>query len=124
MFLKMTVTFCLVGFSWIFFRANSIADAFTLIGNLFDEFNPWVLTDGTLFNLGLDRADMFVLLMALFVLLAVSIAKYKKIEIREFICKQGIWFRYAIYLTAVFTVLIFGIYGSNYDSSQFIYFQF
>lgn len=124
MFLKMTVTFCLVGFSWIFFRANSIADAFTLIGNLFDEFNPWVLTDGTLFGLGLDRADMFVLLMALFVLLVVSIAKYKKIEIREFICKQGIWFRYAIYLTAVFTVLIFGIYGSNYDSSQFIYFQF
>lgn len=124
MFLKMIVTFCLVGFSWIFFRANSLSDAFTLIGNMFSEFNPWIITDGTLFSLGLDSADMFVLLMSLFVLLGVSLAKYNKIEIRQCICNQGIWFRYTVYLAAVFAVLIFGIYGSNYNSSQFIYFQF
>lgn len=29
------VTFCLVCFAWIFFRANSVSDAFTLAGNLF-----------------------------------------------------------------------------------------
>ena len=124
MLFKMTVTFCLVGFSWIFFRANSISDAFTLIGNMFSEFNPWIITDGTIFNFGLDSADMFVLIISLLVLLGVSVAKYNKVEIRQWVCNQGIWFRYTVYLAAVFVVLIFGIYGSNYDSSQFIYFQF
>jgi len=121
---KVLVTFVLINFSWIFFRANRTLDAFTLIKNMFSEFNPWIFTDGTIFNLGLDSADMFILLSSLLVLFAVSVAKYKKFEIREWICKQGIWLRYSIYLIALFAVLIFGIYGVNYDAASFIYFQF
>jgi len=122
--LKTVTTFLLVCFSWIFFRANSSRDGFLMVKNLFSEFNPWVFTDGTLFSLGIDRADMLVLAVALLVLLFVSIAKYKKVEIREWLSKQGLWFRYAVYLIALFTVLIFGIYGANYDAASFIYFQF
>lgn len=121
---KMIVTFVLVDFAWIFFRANSTKSAFVLVKNLFSEFNPWIFTDGTIFTLGLDSADMFILLISLAVLLVVSSAKYKKVEIRSWICSQGLWFRYFIYLAAIFFVLIFGIYGSNYDASSFIYFQF
>ena len=122
--LKGLVTFALICFSWIFFRANSISDAFVLIKNMFAEFNPWIFTDGSLFLYGLDAADMFVLIMALLVLMVASIAKYQKVEIREWLFAQGLWFRYLIYIGALFVVLIFGIYGSNYDASQFIYFQF
>lgn len=122
--LKVIVTFILVDFSWIFFRANSTKSAFVLVKNMFSEFNLWIFTDGTIFNLGLDSADMFILFVSLLVLFVVSTAKYKKIEIREWICSQGIWFRYSVYIIALFFVLIFGIYGSNYDASSFIYFQF
>ena len=121
---KVIVTFTLVCFSWIFFRANSTSDAFVIIKNLFSEFNPWIFTDGTIFALGLDRGDMLVLGVSLLVLLLVSVAKYKKVEIREWIFEQGIWFRYSVYLTAIFAVLILGIYGANYDAASFIYFQF
>lgn len=121
--LKGLMTFALVDFSWIFFRANSMPDALVLIRNMI-RVKPWVFTDNTIFQCGLDRADMFVLLAALLVLLVVSIAKYKKVEIREWIFRQGIWFRYLIYLGAIFVILVFGIYGSNFDASQFIYFQF
>ena len=65
-----------------------------------------------------------ILLSALLVLLGVSTAKYNHIEIRRWLFHQGLWFQYLIILIAVFTVLAFGIYGSNYDASQFIYFQF
>lgn len=122
--MKTIVTFALICFSWIFFRANTIKDAFILVENMFSEFNPWILTDGTLFNMGLDSADMLVLVFSLAVLFVVSVAKYKKLEIREWLCCQGIWFRYTVYLLAVFSILIFGIYGTGYDASQFIYFQF
>ena len=122
--LKVLTTFCLVCFSWIFFRANTMQDALLLIKNMFAECNPWIFTDGTIFTLGLDRADMFILLASLAVLLAVSVAKYRRAEIREWIFRQGLWFRYAVYLLALFAVLIFGIYGVNYDAASFIYFQF
>ncbi len=122
--LKVATTFALVDFSWIFFRAGSFTAALTVIKNMFAEFNPWILTDGTLFSLGLDRADMFVLLLSLGVLFVMSVLKYKGINIRETLAKQGIWFRYFVYLAGVFAVLIWGVYGPAYDASQFIYFQF
>ena len=121
--LKLMITFALICFSWIFFRANTMSDALLLIKNLF-VYNPWFLTDGTLFTFGLDQKDMLVLFLSLLVLFVVSLAKYRKVEIREWVLKQGIWFRYALYLVAIFAVLIFGVYGSNYDSATFIYFQF
>lgn len=122
--LKVLVTFSLICFSWIFFRANGTRDALILIRGMFSEFNPWIITDGTLFSLGLDAADMFVLFAALLVLLLVSTAKYKGMHIRQWLSEQGLWFRYSVYLAAIFCVLIFGVYGALFDASQFIYFQF
>lgn len=121
--LKVAGTFSLISFSWIFFRANTLADTKVLIRSLI-KLKPWVFTDGTLLRLGLDQADLVVLAVAMLVLFAVSIAKYKKMEIRKWLFSQALWFRYLVYLTAVFVILIFGIYGSQYDASQFIYFQF
>ena len=95
-----------------------------LIRGMFSEFNPWIITDGTLFSLGLDAADMFVLFAALLVLLLVSTAKYKGVRIRRWLSGQGLWFRYTVYLAGIFCVLIFGIYGATFDAAQFIYFQF
>lgn len=121
---KGITTFALVDFSWIFFRAGSFSAALDIIKNMFSEFNLWIFTDGTLFSLGLDSADFFVLLISLGVLLIMSVLKYKGINIRETLSKQGLWFRYLVYLGGIFAVLIFGIYGPEYDASQFIYFQF
>lgn len=120
---KTLVTFALICFSWIFFRANSMTDALTIIKSMF-RLNPWIFTDGTLLQLGLDWANWVILALSLLVLLGISTAKYNGVEIRSWFFRQGLWLQYAIILAAVFTVLVFGIYGSNYDASQFIYFQF
>lgn len=122
--MNMMVTFSLICFSWIFFRANSTKDALRLIRNMFSRYNPWVFTDTTIFSFGLDAAEMFVLLVSLLVLLLISVAKYRKVEIRKWIASQELWFRYALYLIAIFAILIFGVYGSGFEASQFIYFQF
>ena len=76
--LKLLCTFALINFAWIFFRANSLSDAVLLIKNMFSEFNPWILTDGSLYNYGIDRMDMSILIGSLAVLFVVSVAKYKK----------------------------------------------
>ncbi len=122
--LKVIVTFALINFSWIFFRAESFTAAISIIKSIFSEFNLWIFTDGTIFTLGLDAKDMLVLALSLAVLFVMSLMKYRGIAIRETLAKQGLWFRYFVYLAGIFAVLIFGIYGPEYDASQFIYFQF
>ncbi|MBR5535959.1 MAG: MBOAT family protein [Clostridia bacterium] len=122
--LKGLVTFALIDFSWVFFRAKTFGDAIGVIKRMLCEFNLWIFTDGTIFTLGLDSADMFVLLISLLVLLVVSMLKYNGVNIRQKLSEQGLWFRYVIYLAGIFAVLIFGVYGPLYDASQFIYFQF
>ena len=120
---QMLVTFALICFSWIFFRANSLADSVTIVKGML-HINPWIFTDGTLLQCGLDWANWAILISSLLVLLGVSTAKYNGIEIRSWFFRQGLWLQYLIVLGAVFVVLVFGIYGSNYNASQFIYFQF
>ena len=48
----------------------------------------------------------------------------RNIRIREWILQQNLLFRWVVYFIAIFTILIFGFYGPNYDAAQFIYFQF
>lgn len=120
---KMLITFALICLSWVFFRANTFLDAIVILKGML-SINPWVFSDGTLLCCGLDWSNWMVLGVSLLVLLGISTAKYNGVEIRTWFFQQGLWLQYLIVLAAVFAVLVFGIYGSNYDAAQFIYFQF
>lgn len=122
--LQVGITFVLVDFAWIFFRANTISSAFLLIRRMFSTFNPWVFFDGTLVTLGLSGAELVLSLLAIITLLVVDFLHYKGYHLREALNHQDIWFRWMMYLGAIFVLLIFGIYGPGFDASQFIYFQF
>ena len=122
--LSMIVTFLLVDFTWIFFRAATLEDAVTVIRQLFSSFNPWVLFDGTLYTLGLSMIDFWVGIVAIAMILAVDVLHERGVRIREWILNQNLLFRWMVYFLAIFTILIFGFYGPNYDAAQFIYLQF
>lgn len=121
---QIAVTFSTVTIAWVFFRANSVSQALTFIKNMFCVNNLWVLTDGTLFTLGLDAKEWNVLLLSIFFLLLVDILRYKKVRLLELFMKQNLWFRWLIFYAGIFAVVIFGVYSTKYDASQFIYFQF
>lgn len=118
------ITYILVNFAWIFFRAPGIRAAKGIINNIFVIWNPWILTDGTLYTLGLSAGSFWVGISSIVLLLGVSIAQYNGIHIREEFGKQGLVFRWSITLALIFSIIIFGIYGPGYSASQFIYFQF
>lgn len=122
--LSVIITFLLVDFTWIFFRAATLGDAVTVFRQLFSVFNPWVLFDGTLYTLGLSMVDFWVGILAILVIAAVDLLHERNIHIREWILRQNLLFRWTVYFVALFTILIFGFYGPNYDAAQFIYFQF
>lgn len=102
-------------------RANSFMDAVLMVKGTFSVWNPWVLVDGTLYTLGLNRSNFTLMLLLIFVLLAVDYLQEKGYHLRESIAQQGIVFRWAIYIIVLFSILTFGMYGPGYDAANFIY---
>lgn len=120
---QMNRTFLLCCFGRIFFRANSISEAFLIMKQMVTRLEIWKLVDGSLYELGLDRANFMVAILSIVVLWCVSMLQERG-SVREMIAKQNLVFRYLILYIAIFAVLIFGIYGPGYVASSFIYEQF
>lgn len=120
--LQVLITFVLVDFAWIFFRAGTFTLALTLIKNMF-VFNPWIFTNGSIFKLGLDQKDLLLALFGVGIVLAENLMQ-KKRNLRLEFSHQNIVLRWSVYLSSVIILLIFGVYGSTHSMQQFIYFQF
>lgn len=119
------VTFILVDFAWIFFRADGIKVALSYIKRIFIDFNPWVLSNGGLYSLGLDRTEMNILLVSLLILFLSDLLKYyKRIFIVDFVLEQNVIFQYLCIVLLSLAIIIFGAYGPAFDAQTFIYFQF
>lgn len=117
-------TFALVDFAWIFFRAGTITKAVGVIRQMCAVHNPWVLFDGSIYNCGLDYRNFWMMILCICVLLGADICKRRGIVIREVILRQDYWCRWLVIAAAVSFILVFGIWGTMYDASGFIYFQF
>ena len=124
-FLQTAVTFVLVVFAWIFFRADAIGDALQYIRRIWVRPTPWVLFNGEIFTLGLDRPEMNILFVAICMLGLVDLVRYrKKMTLDVFLMQQNLWFRGGIMIGLVVLIFVCGKYGVGFDPQQFIYFQF
>ncbi len=117
-------TFFLVSIGRIFSRGNSLDDALLMLKSMFSEFNPWVLTDGSIYNLGLHPKELFLLFIMILILFVVSLMHEKGIKIRETLEKQNIIFQWIITIGAIIFVLIYGAYGGDFNAADFVYQQF
>ena len=120
---QMLLTFILVDIAWVFFRATDLASAIHIIKSSF-VWNPWLLVDGTLYTLGLERADFWLMVLSILILLFVDILHEKGVSIRDSLLAWPLPLRWAVIYGALFWILLFGVYGPAFDAASFIYFQF
>ncbi len=118
------ITFALVTFAWLFFRAGGLEDAKLMITNMFRINNWMILFDGSLYGLGVEKNYMNILLGSIFVLFFIDYYKYHGKDVAEVFLEQGWWFRVICIMLLIFTILLYGCYGELYNIQQFIYFQF
>ena len=127
--IQIVCTFCLVDLAWLFFRASSCTDAFSMLVRIFTHFNFGTLfttnTDGVLglYTLGLEAPQFWVGILAIGLLIVVDCIK-ETTAIRPTIVQLPLIPRWIFYYLSIFVILIFGIYGPDFDASAFIYFQF
>ncbi|MFN3746295.1 MAG: MBOAT family O-acyltransferase [Hyphomicrobiaceae bacterium] len=112
---RVLVTFHLIAFAWIFFRASSIADAMTIlrrIGARLDEFPALVLRYPF-------TAEHWLGLSLIAFLVAVEIADERR-SIFQRLAVAPVWLRWSIYYLAIAALLVLG----RWQATEFIYMQF
>jgi D-alanyl-lipoteichoic acid acyltransferase DltB (MBOAT superfamily) len=112
------ITFTIVCFAWIFFRANSFMDAKTIVKQASES----VPSINSIYDLGLPNHEFKLLFVAILLLLLFEII-HKRFNALKVLNKIILPVRWVAYLLIVFSVLIFGIYGED-TLQEFIYFQF
>ena len=122
--LRAIVTFTMIDFSWIFFRADSLGRAVYIIKSIFNAENIWTLFDGSLYNCGLDDKNFRLMVIAVMILLIADILKRKGIRVREIILRQDGYIKCLVVSLSILMIMVFGKYGPAYDAVNFIYFQF
>jgi len=113
-------TFLIISIGRYFSRAESLKVAIKLLQQTFSVFNPGVFFNGSLYKLGLDVSNFNLLLVVVGLLLFIDLLHEKGLSLRLKLSEQNIFFRWSIYMCAIFAVLLFGIYG-NQAEINFIY---
>lgn len=109
-FVRMVVTFCIVSFAWIFFRAENFADASMIVGKIFTSHGS-VFTDPDTMVYG------FGFLLLVFVvdfLTEFCGGRFQLLNNKHTVV------RWVTYLAMIAMILMFGVL----DGGSFIYFQF
>lgn len=119
-------TTVLLFISRIIVKAPSFHDAGLMIKALFTtvDFDFLFGFNGEIYKMGVSQKEMSLVIFSVLILLVVGVLQENGMKIRETLAKQNIIFRWVLVLAFIAFILIFGIYGPDYDSSSFIYGNF
>jgi alginate O-acetyltransferase complex protein AlgI len=107
------VVFQLVAVGWLFFRANSFADATTLLGNLFDTSSRVVLDRFGAYEFGVSVALIVALCL-------IHVLQREEPNTGDWVARLPTAARWPLNYAFCVAILVFG----EFNVSEFIYFQF
>ncbi|MEQ8676107.1 MAG: MBOAT family O-acyltransferase [Aggregatilineales bacterium] len=113
------LVFVCVCVAWIFFRANTVHDAFLIIGNMFAFGDGWAYRWDAINVVSGELTIALGLFGILTVLLVDGLLKWITPDVRS--SAKLAPMRLAFYTLLVFSLTLFGIQG---PAQQFVYFQF
>jgi len=109
--IRIISTYVFITFAWIFFRANSVSDAFTIIKKIFIEQDKLFMGEGI--------PSLVLPFFMIFILITKEIKDEYEIKI-SFIHNPNPWI--SILSSAILIAII--LLCAEFNSGQFIYFQF
>lgn len=125
-FLATCSTFMLICFTWIFFRANNMNEAWYIFRNLFTGLSVFTdLTSYGIFNqqimLGRGMANFAVVVVSILFVESVSyFAENKIVAVEKVLDTKQWYYRWAAYYGVIVAIFALGVFSP----SSFIYFQF
>lgn len=122
---KVILTFNFTVFAWIFFRASGVMCGIQYIVRMCSSLALWDALNNITYTQGISVWQIAILLLNIFAIIMADYIKRKyKSTIEECVLKTHIGIRWFIYFAMIFDILLFGVYGSGYDMSGFLYGSF
>lgn len=120
---EMLRTIFLFSFAIVFWRSPNIHTALYILKGIFTYYNPWIFFDEKIYNVALNRQEFTILLFGIFV---TGVVEYwqQKGSVRRQLLHQNKVCRIGLYAALTILIIIFGQYGSGFDTTLFIYGQF
>ena len=118
---KMFKTFLFFCIGRMLTATGSIEGFFEIVRRLFAEARLWVLFNENIYTHGLDRRNFHVVLITLVLMWIIDLLHERGIRIRQRVAAQPLILRWLVYLGMIVFVIIYGMYGSAYDTSHFAY---
>lgn len=113
-YVSMVFTFSFLCFSYVFFRANSVSDAFLIIHNMFNI----DLSNMNIHVTSLSRTELIVAFVSIAILEIAQLIQ-SRINIAQYLAAKHLLFRWGVYIAFTSYILFFRTSGE-----EFIYFQF
>jgi alginate O-acetyltransferase complex protein AlgI len=111
---QVSITMGLVCFAWVFFRANTVGDAFSVIGNMF-------LIDPREVGIAVVGSHSFLFYCLLVLILVAVEMKERTVQIYEFVARMPLLARWSVYTAAFWAIAVSTVFSVR---QEFIYFQF
>lgn len=119
--LQILFTLFLGGIGRYFFRSPSLDVSYAMIAQTLRTLDPRQFIDGSLFKTDLGQKEFIVLAVMVIIMMVVEVAHARGFKVRAWIAARPLLLRWSIYLGAVLILVIFGIYGDEYNPTDFIY---
>ncbi|MBR4528858.1 MAG: MBOAT family protein [Lachnospiraceae bacterium] len=117
-------TFAFFSLGLSMFRAQDLHSGFVLWKSFF-TYNPWVLFDGSLYELGLSVTEIHILILALAILAAAGLlCAHREMSLTDWLSGQNPPLRWILIIGLLFFVIVYGCYGPGFDMQSFIYANF
>jgi alginate O-acetyltransferase complex protein AlgI len=108
-------TFVLVNIGWVFFRSQSLSDAYYVLNNIFKNSTSGISG----FLSAISPATLILGITSILFLIFIHTIQELK-DMRHFLSSKNIIFRWSMLLLMLFAILFFGVF----EETEFIYFQF
>jgi alginate O-acetyltransferase complex protein AlgI len=115
-----TITFILVAFAWIFFRANNLDDALYVIKNMLTDLNEYNNIGMQFRGLGIYLSDLIKCFILIFFVIGYSLYE-RSDDVWKKLQSKPIWIRWSLYYLMLFGILFLAPHSTI---NNFIYFQF
>ncbi|MDQ3555908.1 MAG: MBOAT family protein, partial [Gemmatimonadota bacterium] len=113
--ISVLATFHLVLFAWVFFRANSIGDAFTILRRML----VWDPASVSIQYVALDKVQLVIAVVAIAFMELVHLLE-RRSSMRQLLSGRPLRVQWPFYYVLILSILLTGVFAEQ----EFIYFQF
>ena len=121
---RIVMTFTIVDYAWMFFRAGSLSNAISMTGKILRDFRLYTISVEFIKESGIAGPMLNSIILSLICVFFVDILHEKGFSIVKWLEEQGTVFRWLCYMAAVLAVILGAVQNLGQSSNAFIYFNF